>query len=478
MPYTRKQWQNDVTKLNAENMNNIEEGIEEAIASSSEALQEATNAVLKANKASQDIEKLRQDINYVNVSKESIEEALGYTPSDGDYTNLTNKPTIPSKITDLENDSTFVSEEHLNQKVTELTESKAEKSELTAQDNRIKLIENAYIKSVEYEPGTGIFRFTMQDGTVKTMDLAIEKVVTNFEYDPGIEITNLTGVTVTVPANWTSPQNYGRYLLLGSCTVSNTVYPFWTNGTNPTFSIGWRVSSSSDGSTENNIGFASRTENATSTTYRNITPSSSFSIKVDGGIDATNQSLIQWFKNNNATFEGVKPNPFLKLTLADGTVQSIPLSDFITDYTGVENDQIQVSVQSGNKIEAILKDNSVTLAKLNDDVKEHFATKEEVASQLGDINSILDSLVDITFTINIYDYSKTTVLVTTQAKQGMTWREWAESEYNTYGAYITNNTVMFPVGSTSYEYPAGICVGGGGVNIDDPIDPNTTYVLD
>lgn len=273
MPYTRTQWQNEVTKLNAQNLNNIEDGIEEALATASEAGEEANKANIKANQASQDVEVLKNDVANIKITKENITNALGYTPSDGDYNNLTNKPEIPTKITDLENDSTFVAKDYVDQKVTELTESKADKSDLTAQNNRLKIIENSYIKSVDYEPGTGIFRFTLQDGTIKTMDLAIEKVVTNFEYD------------------------------------------------------------------------------------------------------ATNTSL--------------------KLTLADGTVQSIPLSSFITDYTGVENDQIKVSVHSENRIEASLKDNSVTLPKISNEVKEYFASKDDVANQIGDIKTILATLVEV-----------------------------------------------------------------------------------
>lgn len=60
----------------------------------------------------------------------------------------------------------------------------------------------------------------------------------------------------------------------------------------------------------------------------------------------------------------------LELMLADGTVQTVPMSDFAKAFEGVENEQIQVVVQSGNRIQAILKDSSVTYEKLSDDVKE------------------------------------------------------------------------------------------------------------
>ena len=118
-------------------------------------------------------------------------------------------------------------------------------------NNRVTTIEDAYIKSVAYNVQKGIFTFTLQNGSIFEVDLAIEKVVANFTYNE------------------------------------------------------------------------------------------------------TNKSL--------------------DLILADGTVQSIPMSDFVRAFEGVENDQIQVVVQSGNRIQAILKDNSVTYEKLSDDVKEKIA---------------------------------------------------------------------------------------------------------
>ena len=52
--YTRKNWVNDETKLNADNMNNIEDGIEEALANASTAQSAAESAQSSANKALQE----------------------------------------------------------------------------------------------------------------------------------------------------------------------------------------------------------------------------------------------------------------------------------------------------------------------------------------------------------------------------------------------------------------------------------------
>lgn len=63
-------------------------------------------------------------------------------------------------------------------------------------------IKTSYLKSVEYEPGTGIFTFTDQAGEQKKVDLAIEKVVTNFEYNQETQSLDLTladGTKQSVP---------------------------------------------------------------------------------------------------------------------------------------------------------------------------------------------------------------------------------------------------------------------------------------
>lgn len=78
---------------------------------------------------------------------------------------------------------------------------KADTTALDEVSNRVVAIENAYVKSVTYEEG-GIFKITKQDGSVSTVDLAIEKVVTNFIYNEetrSLDLTLADNTTQSVP---------------------------------------------------------------------------------------------------------------------------------------------------------------------------------------------------------------------------------------------------------------------------------------
>lgn len=66
----------------------------------------------------------------------------------------------------------------------------------------------------------------------------------------------------------------------------------------------------------------------------------------------------------------------------------------------------------------------------------HLATKQEVSDIVGDINTILESIINggiITFTIEEVEF---------RGETGMTWKEWLLTDYNTYnftesgGGYI------------------------------------------
>lgn len=71
-----------------------------------------------------------------------------------------------------------------------------------AVETDVAAIKSSYLKSVEYEPETGIFTFTNQTGEKQTVDLAIEKVVTNFEYNEetkSLDLTLADGTKQSVP---------------------------------------------------------------------------------------------------------------------------------------------------------------------------------------------------------------------------------------------------------------------------------------
>lgn len=72
-----------------------------------------------------------------------------------------------------------------------------ESSVVEAINERVETIEGAYVKSVVYTEG-GKFAITDQDGNVVNVDLDVEKVVTNFDYNQDTEKLELTLADGTV----------------------------------------------------------------------------------------------------------------------------------------------------------------------------------------------------------------------------------------------------------------------------------------
>jgi methyl-accepting chemotaxis protein len=69
MAYKKTKWVSGVTLLSAENFNKIEDGIEEAATTASE-------AGTKANKVSQEVETLKQNINNITTDIGDIKSIL------------------------------------------------------------------------------------------------------------------------------------------------------------------------------------------------------------------------------------------------------------------------------------------------------------------------------------------------------------------------------------------------------------------
>lgn len=103
--------------------------------------------------------------------------------------------------------------------------------------------------------------------------------------------TDLTGYTVTVPRGWTASAGYGEFFIEG---VSST------EGYFSRMYIGYYFFEDefSFEQSANIVCFYSSLEQYNS--YE------SFTISITSGTDVTNQSLIQWLVDNNATFELVQ----------------------------------------------------------------------------------------------------------------------------------------------------------------------------
>ena len=100
-----------------------------------------------------------------------------------------------------------------------------------------------------------------------------------------------------------------------------------------------------------------------------------------------------------------------------------------------------------------------------DDVTVNYATKTYVDGLVGDINSVLESIINggvslITFTIADTEY---------HAENGMTWEDWVNSEYNTSN-YLIEDDLVYTMSNWIIEYIDN-------VTYSDIILNNGVYVL-
>ena len=108
------------------------------------------------------------------------------------------------------------------------------------------------------------------------------------------------------------------------------------------------------------------------------------------------------------------------------------MAEYNGKYKGAEIDALLDKTKNTNV-------SAVDTGDVLDDVAVEYVTKTYFDSVVGDINSVLESIINgslslITFTIAGTEY---------QAEEGMTWVDWVNSEYNRMfmiqGAYIGLN---------------------------------------
>ena len=114
---------------------------------------------------------------------------------------------VSASVTAL-NERLTTTEEHVTNNLTRIEtlegdlNSKADVDAVNIISTRVDNIESAYIKSISYESGSGVFTIVKEDGSSTILDLAIEKVVANFVYDEeskSLILTLADGTTQVVP---------------------------------------------------------------------------------------------------------------------------------------------------------------------------------------------------------------------------------------------------------------------------------------
>ena len=135
---------------------------------------------------------------------------------------------------------------------------------------------------------------------------------------------------------------------------------------------------------------------------------------------------------------------------------SMNVSQTAIEQVGVLTAPIISSVKTING-ESIIGDGNITISVGNDanvqavdtgdvidEINVDYATTAYVDGLIGDINSILESIINgggnvslITFTIAGTEY---------QAEEGMTWEEWVNSEYSNDTFYINGDYIFFKLG--------------------------------
>ena len=145
----------------------------------------------------------------------------------------------------------------------------------------------------------------------------------------------------------------------------------------------------------------------------------------------------------------------LKIRDADGKVQEIPVikGDKGDNYVLTDEDKREIA----NMIAASVSTNITKVSEIENDagyLNEQQVQKmieHAIANAQGDGN---DEVVIINFSIEDYQF---------QAEEGMTWREWVNSEYNREGACVYNegeNTIRFVEYSLNVLSPSNVPVKG------------------
>lgn len=120
--------------------------------------------------------------------------------------------------------------------------------------------------------------------------------------------TDLTGYDISVPSYWVANYAFGKFFIDGSLSVNNSESFFDYSE----LCIGFEYNFDLNAVVPSHLGNLSFFNSNMAGHILNYT--NEFFIRVNGGDDVTNQQLIQWFVDNNATFNGKFAYKFEEIT--------------------------------------------------------------------------------------------------------------------------------------------------------------------
>ena len=127
---------------------------------------------------------------------------------------------------------------------------------------------------------------------------------------------------------------------------------------------------------------------------------------------------------------------------------------------------------SGN-IDVVGKIDIVDTEDIVDNVNVSYATTAYVDGLVGDINSVLESIIGGGTTVRMIKFIIGDVEY--QAEEGMTWEQWINSEYNTsFELYSVDPNYIVRVGSSQFVYDN---FNNRNIAISDIIRANYEYTL-
>lgn len=202
-------------------------------------------------------------------------------------------------------------------------------------------------------------------------------------------------------------------------------------------------------------------------------PKSDLDSSVQTSLEKADTALQSYTEQYKGTVTGIKINSSTK-NPSNGVVD---LGTIITSHQTLKTINNQSVVGSGNiTIETGFPDANIQAVETGDvidDVTIDYATTAYVDELVGDINSVLESIINGGGGINIISFYITAVEY--QAEEGMTWGEWINSNYNTAEFYTPDGgsdiSPIFAKGSSNPIYNSSAAM----VYTKDVIESGATY---